>query len=240
MDSQPLRFPSADPHLAMLARVSGRTLLSVFLVVVVTSVVPFAPRSLDWGVQFSTRVIEFTSFAFVGVAFLRFASFLSGSPDPAEDPEGAMQLARQRSGALRLCQLGVISLVLLSIWQVVLFFGTLSLLDQQNAALSAQLGQRLSQVEQSLQQAPEAVVQQQWQRLVAAKAPGLNPALSDPQQQRKALQEALGREEKQANLNVIKQGGEKRFNLVVTTIRRLALSVAFSAGFHALSRRIRW
>lgn len=240
MDSQTLRFPSPDPHLAMVARVSGRTLLGVFLVVVITSMVPFTPRSLDWGVQFSSRIIEFTSFAFVGVAFLRLASFLGSSPDAAENPVEAMQLARQRDGAQRLCRLGVISLVLLTVWQVLLFFGTLSILDQQNATLSTQLSRRLNQVEQSMRQAPAAAVQQQWQSLLAGKTPGLNPAISDPEQQRKALLEVLGREQKQTNLNLLKQKGEKRFSLVITTIRRLALTIAFIVGFQALGRRLHW
>ena len=47
-----------DPHLAMLVRVSGRTLLLIFLVAVAAAIVPFNPRSLDWGIQFSNRIVQ--------------------------------------------------------------------------------------------------------------------------------------------------------------------------------------
>jgi hypothetical protein len=228
-----------DPHLAMLARVSGRTLLIIFLVVVTSSAVPFYPRSFEWGNQFSNRIVETTSFAFVGVAFLRFASVLVPSPDPIEEPRQAMQLARQRDGAIRLCRLGIISLLLLSFWQVVLLLQGVSRIDQQRTSLSKQLGQRISQTEQSIRQAPAGVVEQEWQRFQAAQPQGVAPqGISGTEQQRQALIKTLEAEQKQIGLNVSKQVGETLFGVVITTLRRLALCMAFILGFQAMSRRL--
>jgi hypothetical protein len=55
-------------------------------------------------------------------------------------------------------------MVLLAIWQVILFSGNIDQIDQQRTVRSQQLTQRLSAAEQSLRQAPEAAVDQAWQR----------------------------------------------------------------------------
>ena len=227
-----------DPHLAMLVRVSGRTLLLIFLLAVAAAVVPFYPRSLDWGTQFSNRIVESLSFAFVGIAFLRFASFLVPSPDPIEEPEQAMRLARQRDSAIRLCRLGINALLLLSLWQGVLFLQSLSRIDQERTALSNNLSQRITQTEQSIRQAPAGLVEQEWQRLRAAQPPARSQGISGPEQQREALLKALDEEQKQISQNVSRQSGQKLFGVLITTARRLGFCLVFILGFRALSKRL--
>lgn len=238
--SQPLAEGGAgplDPHLPMLVRVTGRTMLIVFVVVVLTSMLPLSPRSPVWGVQLSTRIIEVTSFAMVGVACLRFASFLEPIPDYAIAPQKAMQVARRRDGALRFCRLGVISLALLALWQVVLLFSNLAIVDRENAALSGQLRGRIGEAEKLVSEAPGSMVQQQWQQLTAAKAPGFSPAISAPEQQRQALLSKLRADQKKVDLDLIRKTGQARFDLLLSTFRRLALCAAFIIGFFALGRR---
>jgi hypothetical protein len=228
-----------DPHLPMLVRVTGRTMLVVFAVVVLTSLLPLSPRSPAWGVGVSTRIIEVTSFALVGVACLRVASFLEPLPDYDLAPDKAMQVLRRRNGALRFCHLGVISLALLALWQVVLLLTNTSRIEQELAALSSQVSTRIAQTEQQISQASAAAVQQQWQQLTAARTPGISPAISAPEQQRQALLNKLKADQKQADRNLSQRGNQERFSLVISTLRRLALCVAFILGFHALGRRIR-
>lgn len=227
-----------DPHLAMLARVSGRTLLIVFLVAVAASALPFYPRSLEWSIQFSNRIVEFTSFAFVGVAFLRIASFLVPIPDPIEEPVKAMQLARQRDTAIRLCRLGMLSLLLLSLWQGVILFRGLNLIDQERLSLSQQLSQSISRTEQSIRQAPAGVVEKELQRLQTAQLKTFTQGVSDTEQQRQALLKTLQAEKKQISLNVSKQTGNKLFDVVISTVRRVAFCVAFIVGFQAMGKRL--
>lgn len=227
-----------DPHLAMLARVSGRTLLVIFLVAVAFALVPFNPLSLDWGTQFSNRIVESLSFAFVGIAFLRFASFLVPSPDPIEEPKKARQLARQRDSAIRLCRLGINALLLLCLWQGVLFLQGLSRIDQERTALSNQLSQRITQTEESIRQAPAGVLEQEWQRFRAAQPQARSQGMSGPEQQRQALLKALDEEQKQISQNVSRQSGQKVFGVLVTTARRLGFCLVFILGFRALSKRL--
>ena len=180
-----------------------------------------------------------TSFALVGVACLRVASFLEPLPDYDLAPDKAMQVLRRRNGALRFCHLGVISLALLALWQVVLLLTNTSRIEQELAALSSQVSTRIAQTEQQISQASAAAVQQQWQQLTAARTPGISPAISAPEQQRQALLNKLKADQKQADRNLSQQGNQERFSLVISTLRRLALCVAFILGFHALGRRIR-
>lgn len=228
-----------DPHLPMLVRVTGRTMLVVFAVVVLTSLLPLNLGSPVWGVDVSTRIIEVASFALVGVACLRVASFLEPMPDYELDPDQAMQVLRRRSGALRFCRLGVISLALLALWQVVLLLNNTNRIEQELAALSGQISTRIAQTEQQVRQAPAAVVQQQWQQLSAARTPGISGAISAPEEQRQALLNKLKADQKLADRNLSQRGNQERFKLVISTLRRLALCVTFVIGFGALGRRIR-
>jgi len=227
-----------DPHLAMLARVSGRTLLWIFLLSVAATIVPFNPRSLDWGTNLSNRIVEALSFAFVGIAFLRFACFLVPSPDPIEEPEQAIQLAVQRDSAIRLCRLGIYALLLLSIWQGVMFMQSLNGIDQERTALASQLSQHITQTEQSIRQAPADQVAREWQQLKAEQPQARSQGISGPEQQRQALLKAFDDEQKQFRQNMTKEANQKLFSVVITTVRRLAFCLLFILGFQALSRRL--
>jgi hypothetical protein len=237
MQSQPSPHLPLNPQVPLVVRACGRTLIIAFLVLVIVAVLPFQPRSLAWASQISSRIIDTASFALLGVALLRLASFLLPEPDPLSEPRQAMALARQRDGALRLCRLGAISLGLLAIWQIPLLLGSITSLEQQNLARSNQLKQQLSQGEQTIREAPPAVIQREWQRLSAAGAPGISQEIRDPEQQRQLLLEQLEQQQQQLGRTISNQDGQGRFALVRNILRNLALCAVYIGGFLAIGRR---
>lgn len=237
MPSQAPLPAALNPRVPLLARACGRTLLLAFLVLVITAMVPFQPRSLAWASQLSGRIVDTASFPLLAVALLRLATLLQPEPDPRSERQEALALARQKDWALLLCRSGVISLGLLAVWQIPLLFGSISTLDQQNQARSGQLNQRLSQGEQTLRQAPAAAIQRDWQRLRAAGAPGIPPDIRDPEQQRQLLLEQLEREQQQLARTIGGQQGQSRFVVVRNSFRILALCAIYIAGFQAIGRR---
>jgi len=215
MPSQPSPLLALNPQVPLVVRACGRTLIIAFLVLVIVAVLPFQPRSLAWASQISSRIIDTASFALLGVALLRLASFLLPEPDPLSEPRQAMALARQRDGALRLCRLGAISLSLLAIWQIPLLLGSITSLEQQNLARSNQLKQQLSQGEQTIREAPPAVIQREWQRLL----------------------EQLEQQQQQLGRTISNQDGQGRFALMRNILRNLALCAVYIGGFLAIGRR---
>ena len=238
MQSQPSPLLALNPQVPLVVRACGRTLIFAFLVLVIAAVLPLQPRSLAWATQISSRIIDTASFALLGVALLRLASFLQPEPDPRNEPREAMALARQRDGALRLCRLGAICLGLLAILQIPLLLGSITSLDEQNLAQSNQLKQQLSQAEETIREAPPAVIQREWQRLGAARAPGLSQEIRDPEQQRQLLLEQLEQQQQQLSRTIGNQNGQGRFALVRNILRNLALCAVYIAGFQTMGRRL--
>jgi hypothetical protein len=226
-----------NPQVPRVVRACGRTLMLAFLVLVIAAALPLQPRSLAWATQFSSRIIDTASFPLLGVALLRLASVLQPEPDPFSEPREARALVRQRNGALRLCRLGAISLLLLALWQVPLLIGSVTSLDQQNALRARELNQRISQGEQSIRQAPPAENQREWQRLSAAGAPGISAEISDPQLQRQILLAQLEQEQKQLGNPIGIQDGQSRFVVLRNGLRNLALCAVYIAGFLAMGRQ---
>jgi hypothetical protein len=237
MPSSSTTPPALNPKVPMLVRACGRTLLLAFVVVILASVLPIDVRSLPWGTQLSNRIVDAASLPLLGVALLRLAGFLQAEPDPRSERQEALTLARQKDLALKLCRAGVISLALLAVWQIPLLFGSIAQLDQQNQARSGQLNQRINQGEQTIRQAPAAVIQREWQRLTAAGAPGLSAEIRDPEQQRQLLLKALEKQQQQLGRTIGTREGQGRFLLVRNSLRVLALCGVYITGFLAIGTR---
>ena len=237
MQSQAAALQALSPQLPMLARACGRTLLLAFLVLVVAAALPLQPRSLAWATQISSRIIDTASFPLLGVALLRFATFLEPSPDPLTERREALAWAQRRDLVIRLAWLGVVSLFLLAVWQIPLLLGSFTSLDQQNVARAGQLNQRISQGEQSIRQAPPAQIQSEWQRLQAAGAPGITAEIRDPERKRQILLAQLEQEQQQLGRTLGSQNDQSRFVAIRNSLRILALCAIYIAGFQAIARR---
>lgn len=120
------------------------------------------------GNQISNRILDAGVLPLLGVTLLRTACFLESGVDSRRDPVAAKRLLRQRESARRLIRIGIGSLLLLAIWQLPLFIGSLNLIDQQRMFESRQLSDKLTTAEQALRQASQAMVDETWKQFVVA------------------------------------------------------------------------
>lgn len=233
-----MQSQAIDPHLPLLARVCGRTMILAFVVILVASLFPINIRSLIWGSQLSNRILDAGVLPLLGVTLLRSACFLESGVDSSRNPVGARRLIRQREVARRLIRIGIGSLVLLAIWQLPLFIGSLNQIDQRRIAETQQLSNTLTAAEQVLSQAPQETLDETWKRFVAA---GLSPSkqtIRDREQQRKTMIERIRINRQQANLSVDQRGSQARFALIRNLARNLLLCGVYITGYRGLGKRL--
>ena len=228
---------SIDSHLPKLARVCARTLLLAYLLTQFFLLLPLSPLSPDWGSQLSSRILDGAPVPLLAVALLRYASLAEPSPDPQSEPEEAMEVARRRHNAVQLCKLGVISLSLLAVWQFALLSGSLTALEQRNSNKATQESRRLRQSEQSIIQASGVQIDQVWQELMAAGAPGLGKPVSGTEQRRERLLEAIKTDQQQLVQGLREEGNRARFTILRERLRNLGLCLIYVLGFDRLGRQ---
>lgn len=234
MLSQPI-----NPRLPAMAWICGRCLLLVFVVMVGFAVFPLQFGSPGWGTQLSTRIVDSASLALVGATLLSAAAFLQAMPEDPDMARGRVVLLnRQRLFSLRLCSIGVISLALLAVWQLLLLIGSVGLISQSSLSQSGQLSPAIQRAEQVIRQASPAQLEQPWQRFIAAGAPGLKQpvAITTTEQKRQALLAAIKAQQRQLDRNINSQGNQARLFTVRDTLRRIALCFIYGAAFLALRR----
>lgn len=242
--NQPSRSPSSTPAAgvsdtrpAMLLWVCGKTLILVFLISVIAALLPFNPRSVEWGTQFATRIIDAAFLPLIGVACLRVGSLLPPRPEAMVDSDLASQLWRRRQSAVQLARRGVMSLSLLAVWHVPLLMGSISLIDQRSAANAEALSSSLQREEQAIQRATAPVIESRWLALQRADDADLPPGATTPEQRRQLMIERLRARQQLAGPMASSQGNAARWSLLRHALRSLALCLAYIAGFHALARR---
>jgi hypothetical protein len=215
-NSQGLPVATADPRPAMLLWVCGKILILVFLIIVIATVLPLNPRSVEWGTQLASQIVNAAFLPLIGVALLRAGSLLQPWPQPSSDPSLAMRLARRRHTALQFSRRGVVSLSLLAVWHVPLFLGSVTLIDQRNAAETAVLSKSLESDVLSIQRASVAEI---------------------PEDQRMTLISQIETRQQQIGRDASSRGNAARFALLHNALRSLVLCLAYVAGFLALGRR---
>jgi hypothetical protein len=215
-NSQSLPLATADPRPAMLLWVCGKMLILVFLIIVIATVLPLNPGSVEWGTQLTSQIVNAAFLPLIGVALLRVGSLLLSWPGPSADPSVAMRHARRHHSALQCSRRGVASLSLLAVWHVPLFLGSVTLIDQRNAAETAVLSKSLERDVLSIQRASVAEI---------------------PEDQRMTLISQIETRQQQIDRDSSSRGNAARFALLHNALRSLVLSLAYVAGFLALGRR---
>ena len=232
--------PPPKFHIPTIARTCGRALILAFMVLVIFALFPLKISSAPWGTQLSSRIVDTTSLALVGVALLICAAFIQPMPDGKAERKAAKRLLRQRSFAVRLCQLGTIGLVLLAIWQLPLLQANFRLINERNVAQSGQLSPMLQQAAQTLRVAPAAEIEQRWQQFTTAGSPGLTSkqTVSGIEQKRQALIRGLQVEQNNIDQGINNQGSQARSAILRESLRIVALCAVFAAAFHSLRRSV--
>jgi hypothetical protein len=231
-------MPSQTPtaQLPSIAKLCGRSLIFIFLVTLIAGFFPISIKSPIWGTQLSNRILDGGVLPLLGVALLRVSSSLQLDGDSRGEREASSRSTKRGGSVRRLTQIGVISMVLLAVWQVILFGGNIDQIDQQRTARSQQLTQRLSAAEQSLREAPQSAVDQAWQRLSSAGFSALPEGITSQEEQREALLERIRTEQQQANLAVSQQGAQARFALMRNLARNLLLCGVYITAYRGLGK----
>ena len=231
-------------------RITGRALLLAFIATVATALFPLELGSPDWGRRLSTLIVDASSLPLVGLALLRYAASLElnaaaensddgpdrSDPDgPQFDHRGLFPSPAERT-VHRLAQAGFIGLLLLAIWQVLLWFGSLNLIDGQDLARFNQLQAQSKALEQRLREAPPAALEQAWRQAQGSSAPSLGSPLPTPQVQRQELSARLKAEQAKAVESGSEAVNRARFSLTRDSLRIILMAVIYAWAFYGIAR----
>jgi len=231
-----------------------RVLMIAFGLFVIAAALPLNLRSQVWGHQFSTAILNVTVLPWLALVLGRLgvtlqqrsliqARLVAGDPPPPpavldvdrsvadenedEDDEDGRSLLANESGLLFLSKIGFYAMVLLAVWQLVLFSGSLGVIDSRQTGESQVIDQRFGALQQQLRQLPPERLDQAFQRL------GLGPASADQSADPfDRLQESRTKVKQQASRNA----NQARFLLIRESLRNLLLAVLYATGFFGLAR----
>lgn len=221
-----------------------------FVLFVITAALPLNLLSHVWGHQFSSAILNVCVLPWLalalgrlGVTFeqreqlhvrksageLQAPAVLSGvDPDSTEEEDETTEEALVKDGNLRfLAQLGFYAMVLLAVWQLVLFGGSLGQIDARQVDESRVIDQRFGALQQQLKQLPPDRLDQALQQLGVPPAP--SGQSGDPF---KRLRDSRTQVQQQASRNA----NQARFLLSRESLRNLPLAILYATGFYGLAR----
>jgi hypothetical protein len=240
-------FGSITNTQTQLLRQTYRVLLIAFVLIVITAALPLNLSSQVWGHQFSSAILNVTVLPWLAIALGRFGVTLQQreqlqarlaygdanrlqeaelADDDEEDAPRRPSLAKD--GDLRfLAQLGFYAMVLLAVWQIVLFAGSIRQIDARQVSESQVIDQRFGALQQELKGLNPEQLNQAFQQL------GLQPDAADKQADPfERLQESRSRVKQQSN----RTASQARFSLTRESVRNLLLAVLYGTGFYGLAR----
>jgi hypothetical protein len=232
------------------ARITGRALLYAFIATIAAALFPLELGSPDWGRRLSTLIVDASSLPLVGLALLRYAASLElnaaaenseDGPDrsdpagPQFDPRGLVPSPAERT-VHRLAQAGFIGLLLLAIWQVLLWFGALNLIDGQDLDRFNQVQAQSKALEQRLKEAPAAALEQAWRQAQGSSAPSLDSPVPTPLVQRQDILARLKAEQAKAVESGSEAVNRARFGLTRDSLRIILMAVIYAWAFYGIAR----
>lgn len=243
-------FGSITTTQAKVLRQTYRVLMIAFVLFVITAALPLNLLSQVWGHQFSSAILNVCVLPWLalalgqlGVTFeqreqlhvrksageLQAPAVLSGvDPDSTEEEDETTEEALVKDGNLSfLAQLGFYAMVLLAVWQLVLFGGSLGQIDARQVGENQLIDQRFSALQQQLKQLPPERLNQALQQLGVPPAPAGQSG--DPF---KRLQDSRSKVQQQASRNA----NQARFLLTRESLRNLLLAILYATGFYGLAR----
>jgi|GEM_PF-3934594 hypothetical protein len=253
----PLLHPSLDVSFgsitttqAKVLRLTYRVLMIAFVLFVITAALPLNLFSQVWGHQFSSAILNVGVLPWLALALgrlgvtyqqreqlhvrmsagdLQSSAAVSGVDlDVTEEENEATEDALSKDGNLRfLSQLGFYAMVLLAVWQLVLFGGSLGQIDARQVGESQVIDQRFGALQQQLKQLPPERLDQALQQLGVPPAPAGQSG--DPF---KRLQDSRTQVQQQASRNA----NQARFLLTRESLRNLLLAILYATGFYGLAR----
>jgi hypothetical protein len=242
-------FGSITNTQTQVLRQTYRVLLIAFVLIVITAALPLNLSSQVWGHQFSSAILNATVLPWLALALGRLGVTLKqreqlqarhaagDAKHPAatnqdwaegEEDEEPSRPPLAKDGDLRfLAQIGCYAMVLLAVWQVVLFAGSLRQIDARQVSENQVIDQRFGALQQQLKGLSPENLNRAFQQL------GLEPGAADqPEDSFDRLQASRDQVRQQAN----RVADQARFSLTRESLRNFLLAVLYGTAFFGLAR----
>jgi hypothetical protein len=243
-------FGSITTTQTKVLRQTYRVLMIAFVLFVITAALPLNLRSQVWGHQFSSAILNVCVLPWLALALgllgvtlqqreqlqarmaagdsSSAATLVGADRGDADEDDESDRPSLAKDGDLRfLAQMGFYAMVLLAVWQLVLFGGSLGQIDARQVGESQLIDQRFGALQQQLKQLPPERLDQALQQLGVPPAPAGQSG--DPF---KRLQDSRTKVQQQASRNA----NQARFLLTRESLRNLLLAILYATGFYGLAR----
>ena len=234
-------------------RITGRALFFAFIATIAASLLPLELGSPEWGRRLSTLIVDASSLPLVGLALLRYISSLEKTPGlgPASSDQGGHPLSGDHLKGGRKARLnpfkfqvsigkgaygGFVGLVLLAIWQVILWVTALDGIDSQGLQATVRIQRQTQAMQERFQRAPDAEIEQAWSNLETSKAPLLGDPSPGPEVKRKDVIARIKIEERLALKNADEAVTKQKFVLTRDSLRIILLAIIYAWAFYAIAK----
>lgn len=241
------------------ARITGRALFFAFIATIAAALFPFELGSTEWGRRLSTLIVDASSLPLVGLALLRYISSLEKTSGlgPASSDQGGHPLSGDHlirgdhlkgGSEARLnpfkfqvsigkgAYAGFVGLVLLAIWQVILWVTALDGIDSQGLQATVRIQRQTQALQERFQRAPDAEIDQAWSNLETSKAPLLGDPSPGPEVKRKDVIARIKIEERLALKNADGAVTKDKFVLTRDCMRIILLAIIYAWAFYGIAK----
>lgn len=232
-------FGSITTTQTTVLRQSYRVLMIAFLLFVITAALPLKPGSQVWGHQFSSAILNVAVLPWLALALglfgvslqqreqLEARSAAARSPSSAAADGDSDQPLAEDDDLRFLARLGYYSMLLLAVWQLVLFTGSLRQIDARQVMTSQAIEQRFGVLQERLRELPPANLPQALRQL------GLGaPTADEPEDPFERLESSRDQVMQQDS----RDANQARFLLSRESLRNLLLALLYATGFYGLAR----
>ena len=234
-------------------RITGRALFFAFVATIAAALFPLELASPEWGRRLSTLIVDASSLPLVGLALLRYLAHsekTSGLGPASSDQGGRSQSGDPPQGGIqarlnpfkfqfsigKAAYAGFIGLVLLAIWQVLLWVTALDGIDSQGLQATVRIQGQSKAMEARLARASEAEIEQAWLNLQTTKAPSFGDPILSPEAKRKQVMSSLKSEERLAFKNADDTANRQKFALTRDTLRIILLALIYAWAFYGIAK----
>ena len=235
------------------ARITGRALFFAFVATIAAALFPLELRSPEWGRRLSTLIVDASSLPLVGLALLRYIAYTEkssglgpassdqgGDSQSGDDPKGGIKARlnpfKFQFSIGKAAYAGFVGLVLLAIWQVLLWVTALDGIDSQGLQATVRIQRQSKSMEARLARASEAEIEQAWLNLQTTKAPSLGDPIPGPEAKLKQVMSSLKSEERLAFKNADDTANRQKFALTRDTLRIILLALIYAWAFYGIAK----
>jgi hypothetical protein len=223
------------------------------LATIATALFPLELRSPEWGRRLSTLIVDASSLPLVGLALLRYIAYTEktsdlgpassdpgGPPSSVDPPKGGSKARRNpfkfQFSIGKAAYAGFVGLVLLAIWQVILWVTALDGLESQGLRATVRIQSQSKAMEVRFNRAPEDEIEQAWANLETSKAPSLGDPAPSAEVKRKDVLARIKIEEKLALKSADEAVNKQKFALTRDIVRITLIAIIYAWAFYGIAK----